>query len=124
MLALSKSDGFRSTTTPSPSPPPDSSSRCALSVSARASLPLHRHPKPKERSAFLSSLATRHSPLTTMFFRITSLQKSKGRDLPTPSQSLFHTEHASDTQHRPQLQSCHAIAHTFRHTWGCTPLVL
>jgi len=72
MLALSKSDGFRSTTTPSPSPPPDSSSRCALSVSARASLPLHRHPKPKERSAFLSSLATRHSPLTTMFFRITS----------------------------------------------------
>ena len=65
-------EGFRSPTTPSPSPSPDSSSRCALSVSARAPLPLHRHPEPSEGSAFLSSLTTTHSPLATMFFRITS----------------------------------------------------
>src|SRR5579859_2003319 len=63
---------FRSTTTPSPSPPPDYSCLCALSVSARAPLPLHRHPEPSEGSAFLSSLATTHSPLAAMFFRITS----------------------------------------------------
>src|SRR5690348_14225304 len=71
MLALSKSEGFRSTTTPSPSLPSDSSSRCALNVSARAPIPLHRHLEPSEGSAFLSSLAIRHSPLSTMFFRIT-----------------------------------------------------
>ena len=62
MLALSKSEGFRSTTTPSPSPPPDSSSRCALSVSAFGSLPSFRSAGPSDPC---------HSPIPSAFSPLT-----------------------------------------------------
>lgn len=132
MLARRESAGFRS-----PTPPTASYS---LRVLARNPLQPFCHPERSESSAFSSLLTTHHTPLATKFFRmlffphphdVTPIEshscKKQGGGHPLPrspiTSLLFHTEHASDTQDRPQPQSCHAFAHTFRHTRGCTPLL-
>ena len=143
MLAPSKSEGLPSPTAPGLAPSPNPSSLRAPSTSAFsfAVSPFNFELSPFNplvpesphqvhtvgltfplfsRSYALFCTAQSANPFAFNAFRTLC---SKPPEWGTPpfspiTSSFFYTAHASDTPCRPQLQSLHAIAHTFRHTRG------